>query len=141
VKAGDKQCSVPPKRLLTFNELHGVISQKIVLFVDQHVCFPTEGYNFSFINITVIKFAAQEPRIESYQIAEEYNLQERIARHIFMSSVRSRYVECLIISYKSFIYTLKSRVSRVDSCGTPESTWKGDEIVPEIWTRDCLSVR
>jgi hypothetical protein len=33
VKAGGKQSSVPPKRQLTLNRLHDVISQKMILFI------------------------------------------------------------------------------------------------------------
>jgi hypothetical protein len=58
-----------------------------------------------------------------------------------LPSAKSRYLECLIMSHMSFIYTLKSRGPRTNPCGTPESTWKGDETVPEIRTCSCLLVR
>jgi hypothetical protein len=46
-----------------------------------------------------------------------------------MSSAKSRYLECLIESHKSFIQTLRSRGPRTDPCGTEDNTSKGDEIV------------
>jgi hypothetical protein len=41
----------------------------------------------------------------------------------------------------TYVYREKSRGSRTDPCGTQESIWKGDDIVPEIRTRDNLLVR
>jgi hypothetical protein len=66
-----------------------------------------------------------------------------MARNIFMSSVKIRYLECFIISHKSFIYTLKRRGPRTDPCGTSEITRKGNETIIEIritiacWLGNC----
>jgi hypothetical protein len=64
-----------------------------------------------------------------------------MAWYIFISSAKSRYMQYLIMRHKSLTYMLKNRGPRTDPCGTWDGTSKCDEIVPEIWTWDCLLVR
>jgi hypothetical protein len=66
---------------------------------------------------------------------------ELMTGYIFTSSAKRRCLEHLINRHKSFIYTLKSRDSRTESCGTPGSTWESDEINIEIRTCNCLLVK
>jgi hypothetical protein len=57
-----------------------------------------------------------------------------MTRKILISSAKRRYLEYLITLHKSLMKMLKSRGPKTDPCGTPESTTKGDERIPETRT-------
>jgi hypothetical protein len=59
-------------------------------------------------------------------------------RYIFGSSVNKRNLECLIIAERSLTKMLNKRGPRVDPCGTPDNTKKGDENFPKMRTKKDL---
>jgi hypothetical protein len=57
---------------------------------------------------------------------------------IFISSANKRNLECLIIAERSLTEILNKRGPRIDPCGTPDNTGKGDENFPKIRTKKDL---
>jgi hypothetical protein len=68
-------------------------------------------------------------------------MREIITRKMLRSSANIKNLQWLIVLHRSLMNTLKRKGPRTEPCGTPEVTLKGRERVPEIRTRDCLSVR
>jgi hypothetical protein len=59
-------------------------------------------------------------------------------QYIFKSSTNKRNLECLIISERSLTKILKKRGPRVNPCGAPDNTEKGDENFPIMLTKEDL---
>jgi hypothetical protein len=59
-------------------------------------------------------------------------------RYIFRSSANKRNLECLIIADRSLTKILNKRGPRIDPCGAPDNTEKGDKNFPKMRTKEDL---
>jgi hypothetical protein len=76
----------------------GYSGLKNFLIVDQNVCFPREGYNLNFIDILFHIVHSTPTSYEIYIRLQKNTITRTVNGSVyFMSSAKSRYLECLLI--------------------------------------------